>query len=101
VVNYRNTIFKILEVGFQGQFRGTDSNGVGGSVQLTILPGVKFGGAITRTNWSPTTQGLVRGLGENADYAAVGTRIDWRISNWDLSTLIRKMGTWCRSQSGT
>jgi predicted porin len=79
VVNYRNTIFKILEVGFQGQFRGTDSNGVGGSVQLTILPGVKFGGAITRTNWSPATQGLVRGLGENADYAAVGTRIDWRI----------------------
>jgi predicted porin len=79
VVNYRNTIFKILEVGIQGQFRGTDSNGVGGSVQLTILPGVKFGGAITRTNWSPTTQGLVRGLGENADYAAVGTRIDWRV----------------------
>jgi predicted porin len=28
VVNYRNTIFKIFEVGFQGQFRGTDSNGV-------------------------------------------------------------------------
>jgi predicted porin len=79
VVNYRNTIFKILEVGIQGQFRGTDSNGVGGSIQLTILPGVKVGGAITHTNWSPTTQDLVQGLGGNADYTAVGTRIDWRI----------------------
>ncbi len=72
VVNYRNTIFKILEVGFQGQFRGPDSNGVGGSLQLTILPGVKIGGAVTHTNWSPTTQNLVRGLGGDADYVAVG-----------------------------
>jgi predicted porin len=79
VVNYRNTIFKILEVGIQGQFRGADSNGVGGSLQLTILPGVKVGGAYTHTNWSPTTQDLVRGLDGNADYVAVGTRIDWRI----------------------
>jgi len=67
VVNYRNTIFKILEVGFQGQFRGADSNGVGGSIQLTVLPGVKVGGAVTRTNWSPATQDLVQGLGGNAD----------------------------------
>jgi hypothetical protein len=79
VVNYRNTIFKIFEIGIQGQFRGTDSNGVGGSVQLTILPGVKVGGAYTHTNWSPTTQDLVRGLRGNADYTAIGTRVDWRI----------------------
>jgi predicted porin len=79
VVNYRNTIFKILEVGIQGQFRGADSNGVGGSVQLTILPGVKVGGAYTHTYWSPTNQDLVRGLRGNADYIAIGTRIDWRI----------------------
>ncbi len=79
VVNYRNTIFKIFEVGIQGQLRGTDSNGFGGSVQLTILPGVKVGGAYTHTNWSPTTQDLVRGLSGNADYTAVGTRVDWRI----------------------
>jgi len=79
VVNYRNTIFKILEVGFQGQFRGPDSNGVGGSVQLTILPGVKIGGAVTHTYWSPTTQNLVRGLNGDANYVALGTRIDWRV----------------------
>jgi predicted porin len=79
VVNYRNTIFKIFEIGIQGQFRGTDANGVGGSLQVTILPGVKVGGTVTHTNWPPATQNLVRGLGGDADYMAVGTRIDWRI----------------------
>ncbi len=92
VVNYRNTIFKIFEVGIQGQFRGTDSNGVGGSLQLTILPGVKVGGAITHTNWSPTTQDLVQGLGGNADYTAVGTRIDWRILELGLVYSHQKHG---------
>jgi len=79
VVNYRNTLFKILEVGIQGQFRGTDENGIGGSLQLTILPGVKIGGAFTRTNWPQATQDLVQGLGGDAEYTAVGTRIDWRV----------------------
>jgi predicted porin len=80
VVNYRNTLFKILDVGVQGQFgAGTDSNGGGGSLQVTILPGVKVGGTYTRTNWSLSTQQLVRGLGGSADYMAVGTRIDWRV----------------------
>jgi len=79
VVNYRNTIFKIFEVGIQGQFRGTDANGVGASLQVTVLPGVKVGGAVTHTNWPQTTQDLVRDLGGNADYTAIGARIDWRI----------------------
>ncbi|HVJ27616.1 MAG TPA: hypothetical protein VM493_08725, partial [Vicinamibacterales bacterium] len=80
VVNYRNTIFKILEVGVQGQFRGgKDSEGAGASLQLTVLPGVKVGGAYTRTNWSQNTRDLVRNLEGDAEYAAVGTRIDWRV----------------------
>ena len=63
VVNYRNTLFKILDVGVQGQFRGgKDSEGAGGSLQLTVLPGVKFGGAYTRTNWAQNTRNLVQGL---------------------------------------
>ncbi len=82
IVNYRNTILKFLEVGVQGQFRGagndTTTDGAGGSLQFKILPGVKFGGTYTRTNWSPTQQQL-RGMGSNSDYMAVGTRIDWRI----------------------
>jgi len=79
VVSYRNTILKILEVGIQGQFRGTEANGVGASLQVTILPGIKVGGAITHTNWPKSTEDSVRDLGGNADYLAIGTRIDWRI----------------------
>jgi predicted porin len=79
VVNYRNTIFKILQVGLQGQFRGADSSGFGGSLQVTVLPGVKIGGAYTHTNWSQTTLDLVQGLTDDADYVALGTRIDWRL----------------------
>jgi predicted porin len=80
VVNYRNTFLKILEVGVQGQFgSGNQSNGVGGSLQLTVLPGVKVGGTYTRTYWGANTKQLVRSLGGNADYVAVGTRIDWRV----------------------
>jgi predicted porin len=83
IVNYRNTLLKILEVGVQGQFRavgnGTTTDGVGGSLQLKILPGVKVGGTYTRTNWSPAQQQQIRGLGGNSDFLAVGTRIDWRI----------------------
>lgn len=83
VVNYRNTVLKSLEVGAQGQFRITNSgnfaDGIGTSIQLKILPGVKVGGAYTRTNWSDFTQQQVQDLGGPADYMAVGTRIDWRI----------------------
>ena len=82
VVNYRNTLLKILEVGVQGQFRAagndTTTDGVGGSLQLTFLPGVKAGATYTRTNWSPAKQ-QIRGMGSNSDFVALGTRIDWRL----------------------
>ena len=78
VVNYRNKIFKILDVGLQGQFRGADANGVGGSAQVTIVPGVKVGAAYTHTNFSQTARDGIQGLDASADYTAVGTRIDWK-----------------------
>ena len=82
IVNYRNTLLKVLEVGVQGQFRGagneTTTDGVGGSLQLTFLPGVKAGGTYTRTNWGASKQQL-RGLGGNSDFMAVGTRVNWRV----------------------
>ncbi len=83
VVNYRNTFLKILDVGVQGQFRSTGdfttTDGVASSLQVKILPGVKIGGAYTRTNWSPSTRQSIVGLGGNADYVAAGTRVDWRM----------------------
>lgn len=78
VVNYRNKIAKILDVGLQAQFRGEEKNGVGGSAQVTILPGVKVGAAFTHTNFAQATRDGIQGLDTNADYAAVGTRIDWK-----------------------
>ena len=68
--------------GIQGQFRGTGddttTDGVGGSLQLKFLPGVKAGGTYTRTNAAPSTL-QIRGMGGNSDYMAVGTRIDWKV----------------------
>jgi predicted porin len=83
IVNYRNTILKIIDIGIQGQFRdvGNDhtTDGEGASLQFTILPGVKAGATYTRTNWSPAQQQQVQDLGANSDFIAAGTRIDWRI----------------------
>ena len=75
---YRNKIFNIFEVGLQGQFRGTDANGLGASAQVTILPGVTIGGSLTHTNWPQATRDAIQGLEESSDYAALGTRIDWK-----------------------
>lgn len=81
VVYYRNSFFKALEVGLQGQFRGGStgraSDGVGASLQLKVLPGVKAGATYTRTNFNDTVR-QIRGVGGNADYMAVGARADWR-----------------------
>ena len=83
VVHYRNTALKIIDFALQGQFRATGNDsttdGVGGSLQFKLLPGLKAGGTYTRTNWSPTQRTLIRGLGGDADYMALGTRLDWRI----------------------
>ena len=68
---------KILEVGVRGSFVVGRQWGRR-FAPIKILPGVKVGGAYTRTDWAPATQQLVRGLGGNADYVAVGTRIEWR-----------------------
>ena len=76
VVHYRNTALKFLDFAIQGQFRATGNDsttdGVGASLQFKILPGLKAGGTYTRTNWSPTQRTLIRGLGGDADYMALG-----------------------------
>ena len=82
IVQYRNTALKFVEVAVQGQFRGagddTTTDGVGASLQIKPLPGLRAGGTYTRTNWSPAKQ-QIRGLGGNSDYMAVGARLDWRV----------------------
>ena len=82
IVQYRNATLKFVEVAVQGQFRATGNDsatdGVGGSLQFKPLPGLRFGGTYTRTNW-PTSKFIIPGLGGNADYVAAGGRWDWRL----------------------
>jgi hypothetical protein len=66
----------------QGQFRGADKNGVGGSAQVTVMPGVKVGAAFTHTNWPQSTRDGVQGLDENATTwisapASTGSTWNW------------------------
>ena len=52
-VSYRNTIFRVLDVGAQVQFRTTENDniidGAGLSAQLTVLPGTRIGAAYTKS----------------------------------------------------
>ena len=52
-VSYRNTIFRVLDVGAQVQFRSTENDniidGAGLSAQLTVLPGTRIGAAYTKS----------------------------------------------------
>lgn len=81
-VSYRNTFFKILDVGAQTQFRTTDNDsivdGAGLSAQLTILPGTKIGAAYTKTIFDDLTKAAIRGLGGDAEVATIGARADWK-----------------------
>ncbi len=82
VVQYRNNVLKVLDVGLQGQFRGVDSNhasdGWGASLQVKVLPGIKIGGAYTRTYWSDATRAAVRDSSDHAEYMAFGAQALWR-----------------------
>ena len=81
-VSYHNDLFKILDLGAQVQFRTTENDdvvdGAGLSAQLTILPGTKIGATYTKTLLRRPDEGGVRGLGGDAEIAAVGARLDWK-----------------------
>jgi len=83
VVTYRNTLFRILSVGLQMQFRTAENSeavdGFGGSAQLTVLPGVRVGAAYTKAYWPDDVQARIRGLDGDGEFAIVGGKVDWRI----------------------
>ena len=82
-VSYHNNLFKILDLGAQVQFRTTENDdvvdGAGLSAQLTILPGTKIGASSTKSYFDDLTKTFVRGLGGDAEIAAVGARLDWKV----------------------
>ena len=83
IVRYSNKVLKILELGGQMQFRGAGNNhsvdGWGTSVQITFLPGLKAGGAITKTYWSDEIKREVRALDGDAQFIAAGVNANWRV----------------------
>lgn len=82
-VSYHVDLLEILNLGGQVQFRTTENDdvidGAGVSAQLTILPSTKIGASYTKTNFDDLTKSLVRGLGGDAEIAAVGARLDWKV----------------------
>jgi predicted porin len=86
VVQYRNTVFKILDIGMQGQFRGanvaTSFDGFGFSVQARVLPGVTVGTAYNKTYFSNAFRDTVAGSSGGTHYWTIGAKGNWRIVDW-------------------
>ena len=92
---YNIKFAKILEFGAQGQLRTASTpqafNGFGFSLQATVLPGLKIGGAYNKTYFHPQLTSIVFN-GGGTDYWTVGGRGDWRNLEWGA--------VWARQSSG-
>ena len=75
-VSYRVTALRILELGGQLQFRNATNSdlvdGYGVSAQVTVLPGLKLGGAYTETYFSQEVKDAVPGLQGASEYGILG-----------------------------
>jgi predicted porin len=85
VILYHLKFAKIFDFGAQGQLRsGATSqafNGFGFSLQATVLPGLKIGGAYNKTYFnSQFTKAIFNGGG--TDYWTIGAKGDWRHLEW-------------------
>jgi hypothetical protein len=95
IILYHLKFAKIFDFGAQGQLRtGATSqafNGFGFSLQATVLPGLKIGGAYNKTYFNPKfTQAIFNGGG--TDYWAIGAKGGWRNLEWGA--------VWVRQNSG-
>jgi predicted porin len=82
VAQYHNTFLKILDFGAQAQFRGADVSttvdGFGFSLQAQVLPGLRVGGAYTKTYFSNFLRTSIAGFRGGTDYWAFGAKGNWR-----------------------
>ncbi len=76
VLRYRVTVARILEIGAQTQFNNTGNNdafdGFGGSLQVTVLPGLKLGAAYTQIDVTGEIPEDVAGLDGDSKYWIAG-----------------------------
>ena len=86
VVQYRNTVLKIIDIGMQGQFRGanvaTSFDGFGFSVQAKVLPALTVGTAYNKTYFSNAFRSTTAGFKGNTDYWTIGAKGNWRRVEW-------------------
>jgi len=82
-LTYRNTLFNVLSLGGQLQFRSADNSetidGAGLSAQITVLPGVSLAASYTKSYFDDEAIARIRGLRDDAEFAAFGARIKWRV----------------------
>lgn len=78
VVNYRVTVAEIVELGAQVQFSSSQKDvygdGYGASVQVTVLPGLKLGGAYTQLEMTDQAVEELIGVTGNAKYSILGAK---------------------------
>jgi predicted porin len=95
-LTYRLRALEILELGGQAQFLTTGDDefldGWGASAQLTILPGLKVGGAWTERYFSQEFKDRIVNLEGNAHYGIVGA--NYRSDLLDLA------GVWATQRNG-
>jgi predicted porin len=82
-VSYHGTFLKVLRLGGQLQFKTADNSeaidGAGVSAQVTILPGVRVGATYTKSFIDDEVIDSIRGLDDDAEFAAVGASINWKV----------------------
>jgi len=78
VINYRVTVAKIVELGAQVQFANSQNDaygdGYGASVQVTVLPGLKLGGAYTQMEMTDQALEELTGVAGDAKYSILGAK---------------------------
>jgi predicted porin len=84
-IMYHLKFAKIMDFGAQAQLRTADTpqafNGFGFSLQATVLPGLKIGGAYNKTYFDPQfTQTVFNG--GRTDYWTLGGKGVWRNLEW-------------------
>jgi predicted porin len=92
---YHLKFAKIFDFGAQGQLRTADTpqafNGFGFSLQATVLPGLKFGGAYNKAYLNQQFTNVVFN-GGGTDYWTLGVKGDWRNLEWGA--------VWARQDNG-
>ncbi len=95
VIMYHLNVAKVIDFGAQGQLRTGDTpqafNGFGFSLQASVLPGLKIGGAYNNTYFNPQfTQAVFNG--GHTDYWTFGGKGAWRNLEWGA--------VWSRQSNG-